>query len=194
MSFREILPLIMAAALGSAATYIAVRPSVPSDAKTAKTEVREPAAPVKTVAASPLEQPAAPAAAPEAPKGEAPKGAFGSGRFKGAQGMLPDVEGVSPEVMAKFRAASTKAFQDEKVREIFTKLGELRKQLEYASENEKRDAAQDFQALFGDLREAQKKAVMAADESLDAKDVDTILDAQAERFRQRMQQGKKKAE
>ncbi|MEY3959002.1 MAG: hypothetical protein RJA37_1605 [Verrucomicrobiota bacterium] len=189
MSFREILPLIMAAALGSAATYIAVRPSIPAENDVVA--AKKPAA----TAVDSVEPPAAPApAAPEAPKGEAPKGAFGSGRFKGAQGMFPDVEGVSPEVMAKFRAASMKAFQDEKVREIFTKLGELRKQLEYASENEKRDAAQDLQALFGDLREAQKKAVMAADESLDAKDVDTILDAQAERFRQRMQQGKKKAE
>lgn len=189
MSFREILPLIMAAALGSAATYIAVRPAAPAETKSAKIEAREPSAPVKTFAAAPLEQPAAPA--PEAPKGEAPKGQFG-GRFKGGQNFLPDVEGVSPEVMAKFRAASMKAFQDEKVREIFTKMSELRKRLEYASENEKRDAAQDFQALFGDLREAQKKAVMAADESLEAKDVDTILDAQAERFRERMQQGKKK--
>ncbi|MFM8905921.1 MAG: hypothetical protein ACKOIB_11870 [Verrucomicrobiota bacterium] len=189
MSFREILPLIMAAALGSAATYIAVRPAAPAETKSAKIEAREPAAPVKTVAAAPLEQPAAPA--PEAPKGEGPKGKF-AGKFKGGQGMLPDVEGVAPEVMAKFRAASMKAFQDESVREIFTKMSDLRKRLEYASENEKRDAAQDFQALFGDLREAQKKAIMAADESLEAKDVDTILDAQAERFRERMQQGKKK--
>jgi len=188
MSFREILPLIMAAALGSAATYIAVRPAAPAETKSAKIEAREPAAPVR-IAASPLEQPAAPA--PEAPKGEAAKGQFG-GRFKGGQGLLPDVEGVAPEVMAKFRAASMKAFQDESVREIFTKMSDLRKRLEYASENERRDAAQDFQALFGDLREAQKKAVMAADGSLEAKDVDTILDAQAERFRERMQQGKKK--
>ncbi|MFM9017143.1 MAG: hypothetical protein ACKOLZ_06495, partial [Verrucomicrobiota bacterium] len=59
MSFREILPLIMAAALGSAATYIAVRPAAPAETKSAKIEAREPAAPVKTVAAAPLEQPAA---------------------------------------------------------------------------------------------------------------------------------------
>ena len=191
MSFREILPLLMAAALGSAATYIAVRPSIPAE-PVAKVAAKKPAA----TAVAAVEPPAAPApAAPEAPKGEAPKGSFGSGRFKGGQGMLPDVEGVSPEVMTKFRAASMKAFQDESVREVFGKMGELRKRLEYASENEKRDSAQEFQALAGDLREATKKAIKAADDSIPEKDLDAILDAQAERFRQRqLQGGKKKAE
>ncbi len=189
MSFREILPLIMAAALGSAATYIAVRPAAPAETKSAKIEAREPAAPVKTVAAAALEQPVAPA--PEAPKAEAPKGQFG-GRFKGGQGMLPDVEGVAPEVMAKFRAASMKAFQDEKVREVFGKMGELRKRGEYASDNEKRDLAQEFQAIAGDLREAMKNAVKEADDSIPDKDIDAILDAQAERMRQRAEQAKKK--
>ncbi len=187
MSFREILPLLMAAALGSAATYIAVRPSV-TVVRTAEVAPHRPTPPVKAVAAAPADSFTRPSDA--SPKDEAPKSPFG-GRSKGGQGFLPDVEGVSPEVMAKYRAASMKAFQDENVREVFGKMSELRKRLEYASDNEKRDAAQDFQALAGDLREAQKKAVMAADDSIPEKDVDAILDAQAERFRQR-QQGKKK--
>ena len=54
MSFREILPLIMAAALGSAATYIAVRPAVPAEAKPAEVEARKAALPVRTIAAAPL--------------------------------------------------------------------------------------------------------------------------------------------
>ena len=53
--------------------------------------------------------------------------------------LIPDVEGVSKEEMAKFRAASPQAQQDPAVIAAKTKMNELRQRAEFAGQEEKKE-------------------------------------------------------
>jgi thymidylate kinase len=103
---------------------------------------------------------------------------------------------VTPEQLNKCRVALFKTFQDEGVKAARAKQAELRKEAEYASDDEKRKMRQDFEDAAEDLRRATKEAMLAADEGLTADVVDKVLEAVEERMKQRTQQfqpnGKKK--
>jgi hypothetical protein len=176
---KQFLALVLAAAVGSAATYFVM------DAKQSATVVQAPAektAEPKFAAKS--------ATGVEAPAGEAPR-KQGSPKFGGKSGgFLPEeIEGVTAEQLNKCRVALFKTFQDEGVKAARAKQAELRKEAEYASDDEKRNLRPQFEEAMLDLRKATKEALLAADDELTADVVDKVLDAVEERMKQRGQQG-----
>jgi len=183
---KQILSLLLAAAVGSAATYFAMEARQPAQAQAA---VQEPKSGDARFAAK-----------TKAPEGDVPDAPRKQGvpKFGGKTGgFLPEeIEGVTPEQLNKCRMALFKTFQDEGVKAARAKQAELRKEAEYASDNEKRNLRQQFEDAAADLRKATKEAMLAADEDLTADVVDKVLDAVEERMKQRAQQfqpnGKKK--
>lgn len=183
---NKILPLLLAAAVGSAATYFVM------DAKQSA-----PAAPVAA------EKSAAPkfagnnvTATPDAPAGETPR-RQGSSKFGGKGGFLPEeVDGVTSEQLTKCRNAMFKTFQDEDVKAARAKLTELFKESQYASDDEKKGMAKQFEDVQLEIRKATKAAMMAADADITDDVADKVLDAVEERAKQRraqfQQNGKKK--
>jgi hypothetical protein len=174
---KQFLALLLAAAVGSAATYFAMdaRSSAPATAEPPKAD-RAPFA--------------AKAKAPEGDAPEAPR-KQGSPKFGGKSGgFLPEeIEGVTAEQLNKCRVTLFKTFQDEAVKAARAKQAELRKEAEYASDDEKRNLRPQFEEAMLDLRKATKEAMLAADDELTADVVDKVLDAVEERMKQRGQQG-----
>ncbi|MFM8549219.1 MAG: hypothetical protein ACKOBS_00860 [Verrucomicrobiota bacterium] len=171
---KQLLSLLLAAAVGSAATYFAM-------------DARQPA---RTTDEQPKASFAPKAKAPDGDLADSPR-KQGGPKFGGkAGGFLPEeVEGVTPEQLNKCRVAMFKSFQDEGVQAARAKQNELRKEAEYASDEEKRNLRQQFEDAALDLRKATKEAVLAADAELTEDVVDKVLDAIEERMKQRMQQG-----
>ena len=179
---NKILPLLLAAAVGSAATYFVM-------------EARQAAAvpaPVEKAAAPKFASKAATPGA-EAPAGETPRKAGGS-RFGGKGGFLPDeIDGVTPEQLNKCKATFFKVFQDEGVKAARAKQTELRKEAEYASDDEKKNLRTQFEEVQLELRKATKAAMLAADADLTEDVVDKVLDVVEERMKQRAQQSQQNA-
>jgi hypothetical protein len=171
---KQLFPLLLAAAVGSAATYFAM------DARQSAPAAAEP----------PKADGAAFAAKPKAPEGEAPR-KQGAPKFGGKSGgFLPEeIEGVSPEQLNKCKAAMFKAFQDDGVKAAREKLNELRKEAEYASDDEKKNLRPQFEEAALDIRKATKEAILAADDDLTGDVVDKVLDVVEERMKQRGGQG-----
>lgn len=174
---KQFLSLLLAAAVGSAATYFAMEARQPAQAKTEQPKSDS----------SPF---AAKTKGPEADSPEAPR-KQGAPKFGGkAGGFLPDeIEGVTPEQLNKCRIALFKTFQDEGVKAARAKQAELRKEAEYASDDEKKNLRPQFEEAALDLRKATKEAVLAADAELTEDVVDKVLDVVEERMKQRMQEG-----
>jgi hypothetical protein len=174
---KQFLSLLLAAAVGSAATYFAMEARQPAQAKTEQPKADS----------SPF---AAKTKGPEADSPEAPR-KQGAPKFGGkAGGFLPDeIEGVTPEQLNKCRIALFKTFQDEGVKAARAKQAELRKEAEYASDDEKKNLRPQFEEAALDLRKATKEAVLAADAELTEDVVDKVLDVVEERMKQRMQEG-----
>ncbi len=181
---KQFLSFLLAAAVGSAATYFAMEARQPAQVKAEQPKADS----------SPF---AAKTKAPEADSPEAPR-KQGAPKFGGKSGgFLPEeVEGVTAEQLNKCRMALFKTFQDEGVKAARAKQAELRKEAEYASEDEKKNLRPQFEEAALDLRKATKEAMLAADEELTADVVDKVLDAVEERMKQRASQsqpnGKKK--
>ena len=95
--------------------------------------------------------------------------------------LLADVEGVSAEDMKKFRGAAVAAQRDAAVMELKVKQQEMRKQAEFASNDEKKGMRGEFEALMADLRKAQIAAVTKAAPSLSNDTIEKIMDAISER-------------
>ncbi len=95
--------------------------------------------------------------------------------------LLADVEGVSAEDMKKFRVAAVAAQRDAAVMELKVKQQEMRKQAEFASNDEKKGMRGEFEALMADLRKAQIAAVTKAAPSLSNDTIEKIMDAISER-------------
>ena len=76
------------------------------------------------------------------------------------------------------------------------KLGELFKEAQYASDEDKKGMAKQFEEIQLEVRTATKTAMMAADADITDDVADKVLDAAEERMKQRRQQfqqnGKKK--
>ena len=185
---KQLLPLLFAAAIGSAATYFVM------DAK------HSTAAPAAASAAekAPATQFASKSASAtsDTPASDTPRKSGGS-KFAGKGGFLPEeIDGVTPEQLNKCKAAMFKTYQDEGVKAAREKLAELRKEAEYASDDEKKNLRTQFEDAMLDVRKATKAAILAADADITDDVADKVLDAVEERMKQRMQQfqqnGKKK--
>jgi hypothetical protein len=178
---KQLFPLLLAAAIGSAATYFIM------DAKPSAAVAQAPAEKVATPKAA--SKSAAPGA--EAPAGDTPR-KQGNAKFGGKGGFLPEaIDGVTPEQLDKCKATFFKVFQDEAVKAVRAKQAELRKEAEYASDDEKKNLRTQFEELQLELRKASKAAMLAADPDLTEDVVDKVLDAVEERMKQRAQQFKK---
>lgn len=176
---KQLFPLLFAAAIGSAATYFVM------DARQSAAVAQ---APAEKIAEPKVAAKAAPAV--EAPAGDSPRKQGGS-KFAGKSGgFLPEeIEGVTPEQLNKCKATFFKVFQDEGVKAVRAKQAELRKEAEYASDDEKKNLRTQFEDLQLELRKATKDAMLAADADLTEDVVDKVLDVVEERMKQRGQQG-----
>jgi len=186
---KQLFPLLFAAAIGSAATYFVM------DAKhSAATQ-----APAEKIAAPKSASKFAGKSADvsaDAPAAEAPRKSANS-KFGGKGSFLPEeIDGVTPEQLDKCKAALTKTFQDDDVKAARAKLGELFKEAQYASDDEKKGMAKQFEDAQFEIRKATKAAMMGADADITNDVADKVLDAVEERMKQRRQQfqqnGKKK--
>jgi hypothetical protein len=91
--------------------------------------------------------------------------------------LLADVEGVSPEDMKKFRVAAFIAQKDPKVKELKAKQNEMRKQAEFASDDEKRGMRGEFEYLLEEMRKANLAAVAKAAPTLAKETLEKIFEA-----------------
>ncbi len=180
---KQILPLLLAAAVGSAATFLILRPKAPAPVAEKVAAVAEPA----SVGNSPFGK----TAKTEENSGtEKTKG----NRFPSqTRSMLADVEGVSAEDMAKIRVAFMRTFStSEEVKAARAHLMELGKQAEFASDQEKKDMKADFDEATEAMRKTLRAAIMENDPSLSAETIDTVIEAMEQRRRQQFSGQKKK--
>ena len=180
---KQILSLLLAAAVGSAATFVILRPKASAPVAEKVAVASEPA----SIGNSPFGKTAK---TEEISGAEKSKGS----RFQNKSGnMLADVEGVSSEDMAKIRVAFMRTFStSEEVKAARTHLMELGKQAEFASDQEKKDMKADFEEATEAMRKTLRTAIMENDPSLSAETIDTVIDAVEQRRRQQFSGQKKK--
>jgi len=184
---NKLFPILFGVAIGSAATYFAM------DAR--QSAANAPDVTEKTAAPKFAGKSTAVARA-DAPASEAPRPP-GNSKFGGKGSFLPEeIDGVTPEELDKCKVAMMKTFQDEDVKAARAKQGELFKEAQYASDDEKKGMVKQFEEIQLEIRTATKAAMMAADADITDDVADKVLDAVEERMKQRRQQfqqgGKKK--
>ena len=183
---NKLFPILFGVAIGSAATYFAM------DAR--QSAATSPVVLEKIAAAKFAGKSTSPSA--DAPAAEAPRPP-GNSKFGGKGGFLPEeIDGVTPEQLDKCKAALMKSMQDDDVKAARAKQGELFKEAQYASDEDKKGMAKQFEEIHLEIRTATKAAMMAADADITNDLADKVLDAIEERIKQRRQQfqqgGKKK--
>jgi hypothetical protein len=186
---NKLFPILFGVAIGSAATYFAMDAKQSATAQAPAEKIAAPKSASKFAGKS--TSPSANAPAAEAPRKS------GSSKFAGKGGFLPEeIDGVTPEQLDKCKAALIKSMQDEDVRAARAKQGELFKEAQYASDEDKKGMAKQFEEVQLEVRAATKAAMMAADADITDDVADKVLDAIEERMKQRRQQfqqnGKKK--
>ena len=184
---NKLFPILFGVAIGSAATYFAM------DAR--QSAANAPDVTEKTAAPKFAGKSTAVARA-DAPASEAPRQP-GNSKFGGKGSFLPEeIDGVTAEQLDKCKVAMMKTFQDEDVKAARAKQGELFKEAQYASDDEKKGMAKQFEEIQLEIRTATRAAMMAADADITDDVADKVLDAVEERMKQRRQQfqqgGKKK--
>ena len=97
--------------------------------------------------------------------------------------MPTKVEGLSNDDMAKIRKALAKASQDENFIAARQKLQDLRKQLEFASDDEKKGMRNEFETGFEKLHTALATALIKADSSITKDQADKFADALEDKIR-----------
>jgi hypothetical protein len=102
--------------------------------------------------------------------------------------LIPDVEGVSKEQMAKFRAASPQAQQDPAVLEAKAKLTELRQRAEFAGQEEKKELRGEFEGAAQLNRDALKAAYAKADPTLAKETIEKVIEAFEDKARARLKE------
>lgn len=187
---NKLFPILFGVAIGSAATYFAM--DAKQSAATTPSGAEKIAAPKS--ASKFAGKPTNPSG--DAPAADAPRKSSNS-KFAGKGGFLPEeIDGVTPEQLDKCKAALMKSMQDEDVRAARAKQGELFKEAQYASDEDKKGMAKQFEEVQLEVRTATKTAMMAADADITDDVADKVLDAVEERMKQRRQQfqqnGKKK--
>jgi len=183
---NKLFPILFGVAIGSAATYFAM------DAR--QSAATSPVVLEKIAAAKFAGKSTSPSA--DAPAAEAPRPP-GNSKFGGKGGFLPEeIDGVTPEQLDKCKAALMKSMQDDDVKAARAKQGELFKDAQYASDEDKKGMAKQFEEIQLEIRTTTKAAMMAADADITDDVADKVLDAIEERMKQRRQQfqqgGKKK--
>jgi len=183
---NKLFPILFGVAIGSAATYFAM------DAR--QSAATSPDVTEKVAAAKFAGKSTRPSA--DAPAAEAPRPP-GNSKFGGKGGFLPEeIDGVTPEQLDKCKAALMKSMQDDDVKAARAKQGELFKEAQYASDEDKKGMAKQFEEIQLEIRTTTKAAMMAADADITDDVADKVLDAIEERMKQRRQQfqqgGKKK--
>ena len=186
---KQLFPLLFAAAIGSAATYFVMDAKHSAAAQAPAEKIDAPKSASKFAGKSTT-------ASADAPASEAPRKS-GNSKFGGKGSFLPEeIDGVTPEQLTKCKAAMMKTFQDDDVKAARAKQGELFKEAQYASDDEKKGMAKQFEDIQSEIRKATKTAMMAADADITDDVADKVLDAVEERMKQRRQQfqqnGKKK--
>lgn len=178
---KNILPLLLAAALGSAATYFVM--SSNQTAPVAKAVKAAPRVAGGNTSAEPQ------AVAPVADGQRKTQGGFTNGTKGKGNGFLPEeIPGVSAEQLTKCRTALMSTFRSETVRAAYTKVNEIRKELEGATDEEKKNIEADIAEASKEVRKAQKAAITAADPDVTDETVDKVLDAMDEMRKQRAAQ------
>lgn len=184
---KNLLSLLVGAALGIAGTYYftVTRPAAAGPQAAHTAEATNPDA---------ESQPAVRAkVAPAAAESDSPRKAGNSKFGGGKSGFLPEeIDGVSSEDLAKFRGAFFKTFQDEDVQAAREKMNELRKEAEYASDDQKKNMKPDFDEATENLRKATKAALLRAEPTLSEDAADKIMTSLEERMKARGQ-GQKNA-
>jgi hypothetical protein len=127
------------------------------------------------------------AAEPATPTGKAAAARTPAGRAM-LERLIPDVDGVSKEEMAKFRAASPQAQQDPAVVEAKAKLAELRKRAEFAGPEEKREMRGEFEGAAQLNRDALKAAYAKADPTLAKETIEKVIEAFEDKARARLKE------
>ena len=185
---NKLFPILFGVAIGSAATYFAMDAKQSATAQAPAEKIAAPKSASKFAGKS--------TAGADAPAAEAPRQP-GNSKFGGKGSFLPEeIDGVTREQLDKCKVAMMKTFQDEDVKAARAKLGELFKEAQYASDEDKKGMAKQFEEIQLEVRTATKTAMMAADADITDDVADKVLDAAEERMKQRRQQfqqgGKKK--
>ncbi len=186
---NKLFPILFGVAIGSAATYFAMNARQSTAAQAPAEKIAAPKSASKFAGKSAT-------ASADAPEAEAPRKSANS-KFGGKGSFLPEeIDGVTPEQLDKCKIAMTKTFQDDDVKAARAKLGELFKEAQYASDDEKKGMVKQFEDAQFEIRKATKTAMMGADADITDDVADKVLDAVEERMKQRRQQfqqnGKKK--
>jgi hypothetical protein len=96
---------------------------------------------------------------------------------------VPQVDGVSPEDTAKFKAALGRAYQDADWRAARTKLQELTAKTQFLTGSERADMQPDFEKAIAAMRTAMRAAVAKVDPSLSEETIAKISEAMEQNMR-----------
>ena len=106
---------------------------------------------------------------------------------------LPEVEGVSREELLKFRRAAAKIAADPEIQAAREKIQEIRKQAEFAGDDEKKSMRGEAEEAISRLVEVTRSAIAKADPSLSKESIKQISDALEKQQRSRVQEANRKA-
>ncbi len=106
---------------------------------------------------------------------------------------MPEVEGVSREDLLKFRRAAAKIAADPEIQAAREKIQEIRKQAEFASDDEKKSMRSELEAIVDKLVQLTRSAIAKADPSLSKETISKVSDAFEKQQRSRAQDANKKA-
>ena len=105
---------------------------------------------------------------------------------------MPEVEGVSREDLLKFRRAAAKTATDPEIQAARDKIQEIRKQAEFASDDEKKSMRSELEAIVDKLVQLTRAAIAKADPSLSKETISKVSDAFEKQQRSRSQDATKK--
>ena len=107
---------------------------------------------------------------------------------------MTEVEGVSREDLLKFRRAAGKTATDPEIQAARDKIQEIRKQAEFASDDEKKSMRSELEAIVDKLVQLTRAAIAKADPSLSKETISKVSDAFEKQQRSRFQDANKKAQ
>ncbi|MEI6247828.1 MAG: hypothetical protein WCP67_04750 [Verrucomicrobiota bacterium] len=105
---------------------------------------------------------------------------------------MPEVEGVSREDLLKFRRAAAKTAADPEIQAARDKIQEIRKQAEFASDDEKKSMRSEVEAIVDKLVGLTRSAIAKADPSLSKETISKVSEAYEKQQRSRFQDATKK--
>ena len=107
---------------------------------------------------------------------------------------MTEVEGVSREDLLKFRRAAAKTATDPEIQAARDKIQEIRKQAEFASDDEKKSMRSELEAIGDKLVQLTRAAIAKEDPSLSKETISKVSDAFEKQQRSRFQDANKKAQ